>query len=65
VLNLDDFHFQKRLFVTLILDAADYRVGYIFSMPFVKILKVKTSTIMESPKYLTIIKIFNREYVKV
>lgn len=62
MLNLDDFHFQKRFLVTWILDVGDYRVGYIFSMPFFKILKIKTSKIMESPKYLTIIKIFNQEF---
>jgi hypothetical protein len=62
------FQFKKRHKlspVTHILDIADFKVGWIFTVPFVKILKIKTSKIMQKDKYLTIIKIFNREYVKV
>jgi hypothetical protein len=47
-----------------IIDIADYRVGWIFSVPCLKILKIKTSKIMESPKYVTIIKIFNLEFAR-
>jgi hypothetical protein len=48
-----------------LLDIADYKVGWIFSMrPFITIIKVKTSKIMENPKYATIIQIFGIEYRK-
>jgi hypothetical protein len=49
--------------ITTILDIADYKVGWIFSMRFVKILKLKVSKIMDSPRYLIVISIFNIEYV--
>jgi hypothetical protein len=50
---------------TTIIDIADYKVGWIFSLwPIITIMKVKTSKIMETPKYITIIKIFGTEYVK-
>ena len=49
--------------ITYILDIADYKIGWIFRLPFVKIIKVKTSKIMETPKYATIIEIFNNTNV--
>jgi hypothetical protein len=64
MIDLDDFHFQKGHFVTYIIDVADYKVGYMFSVPFLTIFKIKTSKIMESPKYMTIIKLFGTEYIK-
>jgi hypothetical protein len=68
MLNLDPtLKFMKRHRgspVTTILDIADYKRGYVFSIPFLTIMKIKTSTIMESPKYMTLIKIFGTEYVK-
>jgi hypothetical protein len=63
----DSYHFSKRFWwspTTWILDAADYRRGYLFNIPGFKVLKIKTSKIMESPRYVTIIKIFNREFMK-
>jgi hypothetical protein len=62
----DSYRFQKRWWspVTHILDAADYRRGFLFNLPGVKVLKIKTSKSMESPRYLTIIKIFTLEFVK-
>ena len=62
------FKYQRRSRlspITTILDIADYKVGWIFSMrPFVTIIKIKTSKVMETPKYVTIIKIFGTEYRK-
>jgi hypothetical protein len=50
---------------TSIIDIADYRVGWIFSLwPIITIMKVKTSKIMETPNHITIIKIFGIEYQK-
>jgi hypothetical protein len=64
MINLDDFHFQKGLFVTWILEVADYQVGYMFSLWPITIFKIKTSQIMDSPKFVTIVKIFGTEYVR-
>jgi hypothetical protein len=62
----DEFRYRKRYRwspVTTVIDIAAYRVGWIFSLwPIITIMKVKTSKIMETPKYLTIIKIFETEY---
>ena len=63
----EDFRFKKRHRwspATTIIDAADYPVGYIFSLWPITIFKIKTSKIMETPKYVTFIKIFNTEYQK-
>ena len=51
--------------ITNILDLADYKIGWIFSVwPVLTITKLKTSKIMEAPKYMTVISIFGREFVK-
>jgi hypothetical protein len=64
----ETFKFKKRHRlspVTDILDIADYKIGYIFSIwSFITIIKLKTSKIMEAPRYVTLIKIFNTEYQK-
>jgi hypothetical protein len=62
----DSFYFRKRWWspITRIMDAADYQRGWLFSIPGFKLLKIKVSKIMQSPKYITIIKIFNLEFVK-
>jgi hypothetical protein len=62
----ETFKFKKRHRlspVTDILDTAE--IGYIFSIwSFITIIKLKTSKIMEAPRYVTLIKIFNTEYQK-
>jgi hypothetical protein len=63
----DSFYFMKRFNlspVTHIMDAADYRRGWLFSIPGFQLLKLKVSKLMESPKHITIIKIFNWEFIK-
>jgi hypothetical protein len=64
----DSFRFIKRHKwspVTTIVDIADYKVGWIFSLwPIMTIMKVKTSKIMEAPKYVTVIELFGTEYAK-
>jgi hypothetical protein len=63
----DSFHLKKRFWwspTTWILDGADYPRGFLFNIPGFKLLKIKTSKIMESPRYVTIIKIFNLEFLK-
>ena len=64
----ESFKYRKRSRLSpiiTILDNADYKIGWIFSMrPFVTIIKIKTSKIMETPKYVTIIRIFGTEYQK-
>ena len=68
MLHLDEsFKFRKRFKlwpITIINDVADYKIGWIFSIkPFITIIKVKTSKIMEAPKYITVIGIFGYEYI--
>ena len=64
----ETFKFKKRHRlspVTEILDIADYKIGYILSIwPFITIIKLKTSKIMEAPRYTMVIKIFGTEMVK-
>jgi hypothetical protein len=60
------FKFKRRYkwspFIT-ITDIADYKVGWIFALyPFFMIMKLKTSKIMEAPKYQTFIEIFGIAY---
>jgi hypothetical protein len=50
--------------ITSIIDVADYKVGYILTLPFIKIIKVKISQIMDSPKYITIVSVFGMEFVR-
>jgi hypothetical protein len=69
MLVLDESFKYRRRFrswpIITILDIADYEIGWIFSMrPFLTIIKIKTSKIMQAPKYVTIIKIFGTEYRK-
>jgi hypothetical protein len=68
MLVLEDFRYKKRhkwSTITTIIDVADYEVGWTFSLrPFITIFKLKTSKIMDSPKYVTIIKIFGLEFEK-
>jgi hypothetical protein len=45
--------------IITIRDMAGYQRGWIFAFWFIKIMKLKTSKIMESPRYITIIEIFN------
>ena len=59
------FKRRSRLWpVTDILDIADYKIGMILSLPFITIIKLKVSKIMEREKYVTLIKICGREFVK-
>ena len=60
------FHKRTRLSpITNILDLADYKIGWIFSVwPVLTIIKLKTSKIMQAPKYMTVISIFGYEFVK-
>jgi hypothetical protein len=63
----DSFKYRKRHRlspVTAIIDVADYQVGYVLTLPFIKIIKVRTSKIMECPKYMTFVNIFGIEYSK-
>jgi hypothetical protein len=63
----NSFKYRKRHTwspVIAILDIADYQVGYVLSLPFIKIVKVRTSKIMQSPKYVTVINICGIEYHK-
>jgi hypothetical protein len=61
----DSFRCQRRgPFITTIIDIADYKVGYIFSLWPITIIKVKVSKIMDAPRYVTFIKIFGIEYQK-
>jgi hypothetical protein len=67
MLTLDENFKYRRRFrlspVITILDIADYEVGWIFSLrPFLTIIKIKTSKIMEAPKYITIIEVFGTAY---
>ena len=67
--ELDEtFRFRKRSKlspITTIIDIADYEVGWIFSMrPFLTIIKIKTSKIMQAPKYATFIRVFGMEFQK-
>jgi hypothetical protein len=68
MIALQDFRYEKRHMwspITTIIDVADYQVGYILSLgQFITIFKLKTSKIMQSPKYVTIIKIFGVELEK-
>jgi hypothetical protein len=64
----DSYRYRKRHSwspFTAILDVADYQIGYILSLPFLKIIKVKISKVMESPKYVTFVKLFGVEYHKI
>jgi hypothetical protein len=51
-------------------DIADYPIGWVFNIPWTKpgsiftIVHYKSSKVMEAPKYVTVISIFGREYVK-
>ena len=61
----EEFKYKKRRFSPLvtITDVADYPIGYIFTLwPFLLIIKVKVSKIMQSPKYIMIIEIFGRRF---
>jgi hypothetical protein len=68
MIDLQNFKYRKRHIwspIATIIDVADYKVGYIFSLkPFLVIIKIKVSKIMELPKYVTFIKIFSFEYQK-
>jgi hypothetical protein len=67
MIALQDFHYRKRHQwspITTILDVADYKVGYIFSMWPITVFKLKVSKLMDSPKYVTVIKIFGLEFEK-
>ena len=68
MLTLDpDWKYERRFRLSPFInihDIADYKVGWLLSVPFLKMLRLKVSKIMESPKYITIIKIFNTEYEK-
>jgi hypothetical protein len=67
MLALENYKYEKRSKlspITTITDIADYKVGYIFSLWPVTIVKIKTSKIMEAPRYMTVIKIFGTEYKK-
>jgi hypothetical protein len=64
----DSFKFRKRYKLspfTTILDVADYKRGYVFSLrPFIAILKIKTSKLMEKDKHLTVISLFGRDFIR-
>jgi len=67
MIALENFRYQKPFAlwpVTKIIDVADYQIGYIFSFWPITVFKLRTSKIMESPKYTTIIKIFGLEFEK-
>jgi hypothetical protein len=67
MIALEDFRYTKRASwwpFTTIIDVADYQVGWIFSMWPITIFKLKTSKLMDTPKYVTIIKIFGLEFQK-
>ena len=67
MIALQNFRYEKRAKwspFTTIIDVADYPVGWLFFMWPITIFKLKTSKIMQSPKYLTIIKIFGLEFEK-
>jgi hypothetical protein len=67
MIALEEFRYRKRHRlspVTTIIDIADYKVGWIFSLWPITIFKLKTSKIMDAPKYVTFIKVFNSEYQK-
>jgi hypothetical protein len=67
MIALQDFRYKKRhpwSPIATITDIADYQVGYVFSLWPVTIIKVKTSKIMEAPKYVIFIKISSFEYQK-
>jgi hypothetical protein len=61
---LEDFRYYKRRWspFTTVVDVADYKVGWIFSLWPITIFKLKTSKIMDAPKYVTIVKVFGTEY---
>jgi hypothetical protein len=47
-----------------IMDAADYQRGWLFSIPGFRLLKIKVSKIMENDRYLVVISVFGREFLK-
>jgi hypothetical protein len=62
----DTFKYRKRSRlspVTTIVDIADYKVGYIFSVWPIKIIKIKVSKIMEREDHIMVMSIFGREFV--
>jgi hypothetical protein len=62
MLNLDpSFKYMKRHRwspITHILDIADYQRGFLLNLPGFKMLKIKTSKIMQKDKYLIVVSIF-------
>ena len=46
-----------------ILDMADYNYGYFLSLPGFKVLKFKTSKIMQKEDWIIVISIFGKEIV--
>jgi hypothetical protein len=67
MIALEDFRYVKRHIwspVTTIIDVADYKVGYVFCVWPITIIKIKTSKIMDTPRSVTLIKIFGMEYRK-
>jgi hypothetical protein len=59
----DSFSLRKRGPMTTILDIAGYKHGYLFSFWPLKILKVKTSKVMETSKFLTVINLFGKDII--
>ena len=58
------FYYQRRGLVVTIYDVAGYKQGWILLVgPFIAIMKIKISKLMETPKYLTIVDIFGREFI--
>ena len=52
------------MFVQRFYDEADYQRGYLINVfGIFRLLKYKTSKIMEKDKYLIIIEVFGREYI--
>jgi hypothetical protein len=49
--------------MTRIIDMADYPYGYIFSLLGFKLLKFKTSKIMEKERFIVVMSIFGREFI--
>jgi hypothetical protein len=61
----ESFYLRRSFWpVKIIHDVADYKIGYMISLPFLKIMKIKVSKIMDTPRYATFITIFGKEYVK-